>query len=137
MKFHSFGVIFTFLEWNFSLLERFSLFWVNGVSLILFTLLHLESSLSKSKSTCILNSNQDALWDMCKLSMDHLQMSILHLDWMPLCMVHFYTPVHLVESVENCGLCVRRRLACSSYANVMHCGLAILRALRYDTSARH
>ena len=44
-----FGVIFTFLEWNFSLLERFSLFWVNGVSLILFTLLHLESSLSKRK----------------------------------------------------------------------------------------
>ena len=47
-----------------------------------------------------------------------------------------YTPVHLVESVENCVLCMRRYLACSSYANVMHRELAITRALRYDASAR-
>ena len=47
-----------------------------------------------------------------------------------------YTPVHLVESVENCGLCMRRYLACSSYANVMHRELAITRALRYGASAR-
>ena len=44
--------------------------------------------------------------------------------------------VHLVESVENCGLSMRRYLACSSYANVMHRELAITRALRYDVSAR-
>ena len=25
-----------------------------------------------------------------------------------------YTPVQLVETVENCGLCMRRCLACSS-----------------------
>ena len=48
----------------------------------------------------------------------------------------YYTPVHLVESVENCGLCMRRYLACSSYAKVMHQELAIMRALRYDASAR-
>ena len=47
-----------------------------------------------------------------------------------------YTPVHLVESVENCGLCTRRYLARRSYANVMHRELAITRALRYDVSAR-
>ena len=47
-----------------------------------------------------------------------------------------YTPVHLVESVENCGLCMRWYLACSSYAKVMHQELAIMRALRYDASAR-
>ena len=51
--------------------------------------------------------------------------------------VEVYTPVHLVESVENCGLCVRRCLACSSCANVMYRGLAITRVLRYDASARH
>ena len=32
----------------------------------------------------------------------------------------YYTPIYLVESVENGGLCVRRCLACSSYANVMY-----------------
>ena len=48
----------------------------------------------------------------------------------------FYTPVHLVESVENCGMCMRWYLACSSYANVMHWELAITRALCYDASAR-
>ena len=48
-----------------------------------------------------------------------------------------YTPVHLVESVENCELCMMRRyLACSSYTNVMHRELAIMHTLRYDTSAR-
>ena len=47
-----------------------------------------------------------------------------------------YTPVHLVESVENCGLCIRRYLACRSYANVMHRELAITRALHFDASAR-
>ena len=36
-----------------------------------------------------------------------------------------HTPVHLVESVENCGLCTRGYLSCSSYANVMHRELAI------------
>ena len=51
-------------------------------------------------------------------------------------LVQYNTPVHLVESVENCGLCMRRYLVCSSYANVMHQELAITRALRYDTSAR-
>ena len=45
--------------------------------------------------------------------------------------VNFDTPVHLVESVENCGLCMRRYLACSSYANVIHRELAITRALGY------
>ena len=40
-----------------------------------------------------------------------------------------YTPVHLIESVENCGWC----LACSSYTNAMHCALATMRALPYDT----
>ena len=47
-----------------------------------------------------------------------------------------YTPVHLIESVENCGLCMRRYLACSSYAFIMHRELAIKGALHYDTSAR-
>ena len=47
-----------------------------------------------------------------------------------------YTLVHLVESVENCGLCMRRYLACSSYANVIHRELAITRALHYDASTR-
>ena len=47
-----------------------------------------------------------------------------------------YTPVHLVESVENCGLCMRQYLACSSYANIMHRELAITCALCYDASAR-
>ena len=47
-----------------------------------------------------------------------------------------YNPVHLVESVENCGLCMRRYLACKSYTNVMHRELAITRVLRYDASAR-
>ena len=47
-----------------------------------------------------------------------------------------YTPVHLIESVVNCGLCMRWYLACSSYVNVMHRELAITRALRYDASAR-
>ena len=48
----------------------------------------------------------------------------------------YYTPVHLVESVENCGLYMRRYLACSSCANVMHQELTITRVLRYDASAR-
>ena len=52
------------------------------------------------------------------------------------CVTLFYTPVHLVESVENCKLCMRQYLACSSYANVMHRELAITRALRYDASAK-
>ena len=47
-----------------------------------------------------------------------------------------YTIVPFVESVENCGLCMRRYLACSSYANVMHRELAITRTLCYDASAR-
>ena len=47
-----------------------------------------------------------------------------------------YTPVHLAESVENRGKCMRRYLACSSYAKVMHRELAIMRGLRYDASAR-
>ena len=51
-------------------------------------------------------------------------------------MVIYTPPVHLVESVENCGLCLRLYLACSSYANVMHRELAITSALRYDASAR-
>ena len=51
-------------------------------------------------------------------------------------MYSMYTPVHLVESVENCRLCMRRYLACSSYANVMHRELAITRVLRHDASAR-
>ena len=50
--------------------------------------------------------------------------------------IRHYTPVHLVESVENCGLCMRRYLACSSCANVMHRELAITCALCYDASAR-
>ena len=40
-----------------------------------------------------------------------------------------YTPVHLVESVKNCGLFMRRYLACSSYANVMHQELSRVREL--------
>ena len=35
-----------------------------------------------------------------------------------------YTPVHLVESVENYALCMRRCLLCSSNMNVTHCALA-------------
>ena len=45
-----------------------------------------------------------------------------------------YTPVHLIESVENCGLCMRRYLACSSYVNVMYQELAITHPLHYDAS---
>ena len=52
------------------------------------------------------------------------------------CCALWYTPVHLVESVENCGLCMRWYLVCSSYANVMHRELAIMRALRYDANVR-
>ena len=48
-----------------------------------------------------------------------------------------HTPVHLIESVENCGLCMRRCLAFSSYAQVMHCALGIMRALDYDASVKH
>ena len=48
-----------------------------------------------------------------------------------------YTSFHLVESVENCGLCMRQCLAFSSYAQVMHCALAITRALDYDASVKH
>ena len=48
-----------------------------------------------------------------------------------------YTPVHLVESVENCGLCMRHFLASSSYAHVMHCALAITRVIGYDASIKH
>ena len=47
-----------------------------------------------------------------------------------------YTPVLLVESVENCGLCMRQCLASSSYAHVMHCALAITRAVGYDASVK-
>ena len=34
-------------------------------------------------------------------------------------------------------LCMRRCLTCSSYTSVMHCALALTRALRYDASAKH
>ena len=47
-----------------------------------------------------------------------------------------YAPVYLVKSVENFGMCMRRYLACSSYANVMHQELAITRTLHYDASGR-
>ena len=30
----------------------------------------------------------------------------------------FYTPFHLVKSVRNCGVCMRRCLSCSSYAHI-------------------
>ena len=49
----------------------------------------------------------------------------------------YYTPVHLVESVENCGLCMRQCLASSSYAHVMHCALAIRHEIGKDASVKH
>ena len=50
-----------------------------------------------------------------------------------------YTPVHwhFVESVENCGLCLRQCLASSNYAHVMHCALATTRANGCDASVKH
>ena len=36
-----------------------------------------------------------------------------------------YAPVHHVESVENCGLCMRWCFACSSYTNIMDFALVI------------
>ena len=48
-----------------------------------------------------------------------------------------YTPVHLVESVENCGLCMRWCFECSSYTNVTLCALALTRAICCDASAKH
>ena len=41
----------------------------------------------------------------------------------------YYTPVHLIKSVRNCQLCMRRCLAFSSYSHVMHCPLVITRVL--------
>ena len=38
---------------------------------------------------------------------------------------------------RNCELCMRRRLACSSCVNVMHCELVIMHSLGYDVSGRH
>ena len=48
-----------------------------------------------------------------------------------------YTSVHLVKSVENCALCIRGCLACSSYMNVMHYALVITRTLCYGASPKH
>ena len=48
-----------------------------------------------------------------------------------------YSPVHLVESVGYCGLCIRQCLAWISYAHVMYCELVITRSLCYDASAKH
>ena len=50
---------------------------------------------------------------------------------------YIYTPFHLVESVENCWLCMRQCLAFSSYTQVMHCALAITLAVEYDASVKH
>lgn len=49
----------------------------------------------------------------------------------------YYTDVHLIESIENCGLCMRRYIACSSHANVMHRKLTNTCTLRYDASVFH
>ena len=48
-----------------------------------------------------------------------------------------YTPVHLVESVENYALCMRRCLLCSSNVSIRHSALAFTRANRTDASAKH
>ena len=70
-------------------------------------------------------------------TMDPFCILPLTLPWHTTCVPQtHYTPVHLVESVENYGLCMRRYLACSSYASVMYREVAITRALRYDASTR-
>ena len=43
-----------------------------------------------------------------------------------------YTPVHLIESVENYALCMGRYLACCSNMSVTHSALAFTRANRTD-----
>ena len=48
-----------------------------------------------------------------------------------------YTPVHLVESVENYALCMRQCLLCSSNMSVAHSELAFTHANRTDASAKH
>ena len=46
-----------------------------------------------------------------------------------------YTPVHLVESVENYELCMRRCLLCSSNKSVTHSTIAFTRVNRSDAIA--
>ena len=52
-----------------------------------------------------------------RLHWHHCQLKIVQPIHNPIILI--YTPVHLVESVENCGLCMGWHLACSSYANVI------------------
>ena len=51
--------------------------------------------------------------------------------------IWIYTPVHLIESVENYSLCMRRCLLCSSIMSVTHSALAFMHANRTDASAKH
>ena len=62
--------------------------------------------------------------------------NVLKTIWFPK-LIHNYTPVHLIESVENWGLCMRQCLASSSYVHVMHFVLAITRAIGQDASVKH
>ena len=48
-----------------------------------------------------------------------------------------YTPVHLIESVENCWLCMRQCLKSSTYSHVIHCALAITQAIGNNASVKH
>ena len=48
-----------------------------------------------------------------------------------------FTPVHLVESVENYALCMRRCLLRKSNISVTYSALAFTRANRADASAKH
>ena len=48
-----------------------------------------------------------------------------------------YTPVHLVESVGNCELCMRWCPAFSSYTHAMHCELVIMHELVNDACVKH
>ena len=68
----------------------------------------------------------------------NLPWNLLYLQC-PLCQAseEYCTPVHLVESVENCGLQKRWCIACSSYMNVTHCALGVTRTVCHDARAKH
>ena len=102
----------------------FKQMWIFNMPIHLKIILPLQNAHIKSFTGAIWISNRVALYTVCNRAE-------------PTFIEPHYTRVHLVKSVENFGLCVKRSSGYSSYTNVMHCTLAVMDVICYNASAKH